>query len=69
MPDPPDVRLAFLKMVFGFMLLIALVVLAALIAMGRVEQTSSYGLEGIIGGLTALAGGFVNWAFTVGKDK
>jgi len=42
-----------------------LAILAGLIALGKVQQDSSFGLEGIIGGLTALAGGFVNWAFTV----
>jgi len=61
----PDYRwLPFLKMFFGFLLLLMLAVLAAMIALGKVEQGSSFGLEGIIGGLTALAGGFVNWAFT-----
>ena len=64
----PDPRwLPFLKMTFGFLLLLMLAVLAALIALGKVEQGSSFGLEGIIGGLTALAGGFVNWAFTADR--
>lgn len=59
----------FLKMIFGFLLLLMLAILAAIIALGKVHQESSFGLEGIIGGLTALAGGFVNWAFTIGKGK
>ena len=61
--------LDFLKMFFGFLLLLMLAVLASMIALGKVHQESSFGLEGIIGGLTALAGGFVNWAFTVGKKE
>ena len=56
-------------MFFGFLLLLMLAVLASMIALGKVHQESSFGLEGIIGGLTALAGGFVNWAFTVGKKE
>jgi hypothetical protein len=64
----PDSRwLPFLKMTFGFLLLVMLTGLAVIIALGKVEQQTSHGLEGIIGGLTALAGGFVNWAFTVSK--
>ena len=66
-PDPG--WLPFLKMVFGFLLLSMLAILAGLIALGKVHQESSFGLEGIIGGLTALAGGFVNWAFTVDRGK
>ena len=38
----PDPRwLPFLKMTFGFLLLLMLAVLAALIALGKVEQGSS----------------------------
>ena len=66
-PDPG--WLPYLKMTFGFLLLLMLAILAAIIALGKVEQLTSHGLEGIIGGLTALAGGFVNWAFTADKSS
>lgn len=52
-----------LKMLFGFLLLICITLLAMLIAIGKVQQESSYGLPEILGGLLALAGGFANWAF------
>ncbi len=52
-----------LRMIFGFSLLIALTLLAAIIAIGKVHQETSYGLEYILGALTALAGGFTQWAF------
>ena len=48
---------------FGFLLLLVIGALAALIAFGDVKQDSSYGLPEILGGLLALAGGFANWAF------
>jgi len=51
------------KMVFGFLLLFCIAVLAAVIAIGHVRQETSYGLPEILGGLLALAGGFANWAF------
>lgn len=66
-PAPDPGWLPYWKMLFGFLLLAMLAVLAGLIALGKVHQESSFGLEGIIGGLTALAGGFVNWAFTTEK--
>ncbi len=56
-------RLQILKMIFGFLLLILLAVLAAVIGLGHVEQATSYGLEGIVGGLLVLSGGFAHWAF------
>ncbi len=52
-----------LKMLFGFLLLICISTLAAMIALGHVHQDTSYGLPEILGGLLALAGGFSNWAF------
>ena len=52
-----------LKMIFGFMLLVLLAVLAGVIALGKVEEKTSYGLQFILGALSVLAGGFANWAF------
>lgn len=65
-PDPE--WLPFLKMVFGFLLLVMLTALAVVIALGKVEQNTSHGLDDILGGLLTLSGGFVVWAFT-SKDK
>jgi len=58
-----------LKMTFGFLLLFLLAVLAGIIAVGKVEQETSFGLQYILGGLTALAGGFAHWAFGADHDK
>lgn len=64
MINPPDARwLPFLKIFFGFVLLLVLAVLAAIIALGKVEQNTSFGLTYILGGLTSMAGGFIQWAF------
>jgi len=51
------------KMVFGFLALVVLATLAAIIALGKVHQETSYGLDYILGGLTMMTGGFANWAF------
>jgi hypothetical protein len=65
----PDPRwLPFLKLGFGFILLIVLAALAAVIALGKVEQQTSYGLNIILGGLLTLAGGFTQWAYGSVKD-
>ena len=67
---PPDPRwLPFLKIVFGFVLLVILAVLAAIIALGNVQQGTSFGLTYILGGLTSMAGGFVQWCFGESKDE
>lgn len=52
-----------LKMFYGFALLVVIATLAALIALGKVEEHTSYGLSQILGGLMVLAGGFAHWAF------
>ena len=68
MPSPPDAAwLPFLKTLFGFLLLVCLSGLALVIALGRVEGATSYGLDVILGSLMTLAGGFAQWAF--GGDK
>jgi hypothetical protein len=51
------------KMIFGFIMLAILAILIGIIALGHVEQQTSYGLEGVIGALATLAGAFGNWAF------
>ena len=57
-------NLQLLKMIFGFLLLVLLAVLAAIIALGEVRADTSHGLNEILGGLLVLAGGFAHWAFT-----
>lgn len=57
-----------LKLVFGFLLLIVLALLAATVAIGHVHQEASYGLDYILGSLSTLSGGFVTWAFTHKKE-
>jgi len=56
------------KMVFGFLALVVLATLAAIIALGKVHQETSYGLDYILGGLTMMVGGFSNWAFGATKE-
>jgi len=54
------------RMIFGFVLLLVTAGLAATIALGHVEQTTSFGLNYLLGSLATLSGGFANWAF--GKE-
>ncbi len=57
------------RMMFGFGVLLAIMILALIIALGKVEQQSSYGLEIVLGMLGPLAGGFGQWAFSKANDK
>jgi hypothetical protein len=50
-------------MIFGYLLLVILAALAGIIALGKVHNDTSYGLDIILGGLLTLSGGFVGWAF------
>lgn len=52
-----------LKMIFGMALLISLVSLATMLALGKIEEKTSYGLMPIITTLSTLAGLFGGWAF------
>ena len=52
-----------LRMIFGFSILLSLTVLAAIIALGKIEQATSHGLEIVLGALAVLSGGFAQWAF------
>lgn len=64
----PDARwLDFMKLFFGFLLVVILAVLACIIGLGKVESSTSYGLDIILGGLLTLSGGFCQWAFTAEK--
>lgn len=51
------------KAIFGFLLLFLLAFLAGLIAIGHVQQATSYGLDFLLGGINAIAGAFAQWAF------
>jgi thiol:disulfide interchange protein len=65
--QPPDPGwIPFLKLGFGFLLLLVLGFLATITGLGKVEAASSYGLDIILGGLLTLAGAFAGWAF---KEK
>lgn len=48
---------------FGFCTLIAYFLLAVIIAVGRIEEKTSYGLPIVLGALGPLGGAFVGWAF------
>jgi hypothetical protein len=66
--EPPDPGwIPFVKLLFGFGLLIILATLSGIIAVKTVHADSSYGLEIILGGLLTLSGGFSQWCF--GGDK
>lgn len=52
------------RLIFGFCLLVIIAVLAVVIALGKVEQQTSYGLNIVLGSLATLAGGFAQWAFS-----
>lgn len=52
------------RMIFGFCLLALLTALAGVISIGHVEEKTSFGLQYILGALSALSGGFSQWAFS-----
>lgn len=57
-----------MKMGFGYILLLVLAALAAIIGLGHVEAKDSFGLDIILGGLLTLAGAFSGWAFKERMD-
>ncbi len=44
-------------------MLFVVAMLSGLIALGKVEATTSHGLDTLLGGLLTLSGGFTYWAF------
>lgn len=67
---PPDPEwLPFLKIGLGYMIVLLLATLAGTIALGKVEQNTSFGLQQILGGLLVVSGMFSQWAFSKDKDK
>jgi len=57
------------RMIFGMGLIVILAALALIIALGRVEQQTSYGLMPIIVALTAVSTTFANWAFRIPERR
>lgn len=57
-----------LRMTFGLALLVILAGLAAAIALGHVEEKTSYGLLPLLMGISNLATQFASWAFRGKKD-
>jgi hypothetical protein len=57
------------RMIFGFLLLVLLAALAGVIALGHVEEKTSFGLQYILGALSVLSGGFAQWAFGKGRTS
>lgn len=58
-----------LRLIFGFCLLLILAGLALAIALGHVEEKTSYGLMPLLTTLATLAGGFTQWAFNSKDNK
>ena len=58
-PDPG--WLPFLKYLYGFLLLLLISILAAVLALGHVEEKTSYGLKDIITGLLMISNAFAVW--------
>lgn len=52
-----------IKASFGWGVLLLLAWLAWHILHGEITQANSYGLDAIVGGLLAMAGGYTQWAF------
>lgn len=61
--SPDHGWLPFLKLIIGFVLVTELGILAVIIALGKVEQATSHGLDTVLGCLITLSGGFSYWAF------
>jgi hypothetical protein len=57
------------RMIFGFCLLGTIAILAVILALGKVEEHTSFGLGIVLGTLGPLAGGFSQWAFSKKDDK
>ena len=55
------------RMAFGFLLLLIFAFLIAMIALGKVQEDTSYGLMPLLVALSGLGAGWAGWAF--GHDK
>lgn len=69
MIEPPAASwIPFLKIGCGVLLITLLAVLACIIGLGKVEQSTSFGLQDILGGLLVMSGMFGSWCYS-SKDK
>jgi hypothetical protein len=50
-------------MIFGFCLLGILAILSISIAFGKIEESTSFGLQPILNALSGLSGAWAVWAF------
>jgi hypothetical protein len=50
-------------MAFGYLLLTVVSLLAGVIALGKVVEATSFGLQIVLGSLATLCGSFAQWAF------
>jgi hypothetical protein len=57
------------RMIFGFCLLLIIAFLSARVALGKVEQATSYGLDILLGSLATLSGAFAQWCFSAADKK
>lgn len=62
-------KLNTLKMWYGYLLLVILGTLIAMVALGHVNKETSYGLDGLITGLLMLIQQWASWAFNRRNDK
>jgi hypothetical protein len=68
-PEPPDLRwLEYLKIAFGYCLLFVFAGLIAMIALGRVEETTSHGLMPLIVALAGMGGAWTQAIFGSKKE-
>lgn len=67
MINPNPDWIPFLKLFIGFLMFLSLVILASIIGLGHVEQSTSFGLQDVLGGLLVAFGMWSQWAF--GRDK
>lgn len=58
-----------LKMWYGYLLLLILGTLIAMVSLGHVNKETSYGLDGLITGLLMLIQQWASWAFNRRNDK
>lgn len=56
------------RMIYGFCLMLAVVVLAVLVALGRVEEKTSFGLGVLFMILKDMGADFGKWAFSIKSE-
>lgn len=57
------------RMIFGFLMLAIIAGITVAVAVGHVEEATSYGLMPLLTMLSTLAGGFAQWAFSRKSSK